>query len=172
MRRGDSVEGRNEKDRVTPVALLKYARLESRGPIPQHSLMPSQPSPLFAKLAGIFIGGVWIFHGLYSKIFDGIPRHKMIVGRILGEPLADLATPCIGMMEVLLGCWAIWGRHRKINASIQTLGLISMNTLEIILARDLLISAAGMVALNLCFIALIWWWATRSSQPFQLNRCT
>ena len=34
-----------------------------------------------------------------------------------------------------------------------------MNFLEILLARDLLISAAGMVALNLGFIALIWYWA-------------
>lgn len=131
--------------------------------------MPHPPSSLFPKLAGFFIGGVWIFHGLYSKIFDGIPRHKMIVGRILGEPLADVATVCIGIMEVLLGCWVIWGKYRKLNASIQTFGLISMNTLEIILAQDLLISAAGMVALNLCFIALIWWWATRENHPSHSN---
>ena len=118
---------------------------------------------IFSKLLGIFIGGVWIFHGLYSKIINGIPRHKMIVARILGESFADVATVCIGIMEVLLGCWVIWGRHRKTNATIQTLGLISMNTLEIMLARDLLVSAAGMVALNLCFIALIWWWAAREN---------
>ncbi len=126
-------------------------------------------APLIHKLAAIFIGSVWIFHGLYSKILDGIPRHKLIVGRILGESFADVATVMIGVMEILLGCWVIWGKHRKINASIQTLGLVSMNTLEIILAEDLLISAAGMVALNLCFIALIWWWATRENHPSQPN---
>lgn len=126
-------------------------------------------APLIHKLAPIFIGGVWIFHGLYSKILDGIPRHKLIVGRILGESFADVATVMIGVMEILLGCWVIWGKHRKINASIQTLGLVSMNTLEIILAEDLLISAAGMVVLNLCFIALIWWWATRENHPSQPN---
>lgn len=126
-------------------------------------------APLIPKLAPLFIGGVWIFHGLYSKILNGIPRHKMIIERILGEPVADIATVMIGVMEILLGCWVIWGRHRKINASIQTLGLISMNTLEIILARDLLISALGMVALNLCFIALIWWWATCENHFSQSN---
>jgi DoxX-like family len=126
-------------------------------------------TPLIDKLAPIFIGSVWIFHGLYSKILDGIPRHKLIVGRILGESFADIATLMIGVMEILLGCWVIWGKHRKINASIQTLGLVSMNTLEIILAKDLLISAAGMVALNLCFIALIWWWATRENHFNQSN---
>lgn len=121
------------------------------------------------QLTGAFIAGVWIFHGLYSKLLDGVPRHKMIVERVLGEPLADLATACIGIMEILLGCWVIWGRHRRINATIQTLALVSMNTLEIMLARDLLISAAGMVALNLCFITLIWWWATRRSHLSQSN---
>ncbi len=126
-------------------------------------------SSLLPKLVAIFIGGVWIFHGLYSKILDGIPRHKLIVGRILGESFADVATVMIGVMEILLGCWVILGKHRKINASIQTLGLVSMNTLEIIIAKDLLISAAGMVALNLCFIALIWWWATRENHPSQPN---
>jgi cbb3-type cytochrome oxidase subunit 3 len=34
-----------------------------------------------------------------------------------------------------------------------------MNTLEILLARDLLISAPGMVALNLCFLGVVWYWA-------------
>jgi uncharacterized membrane protein YphA (DoxX/SURF4 family) len=116
------------------------------------------------RLVGIFIAGVWIFHGLYSKIFDGVPRHKMIVARILGEPIADVAVVSIGILEILLGCWVLRGIYRRTCASVQTLGLISMNTLEIILARDLLISALGMVALNLIFISLIWWWALRGSQ--------
>jgi hypothetical protein len=27
--------------------------------------------------AQIVIGGVWVFHGLYSKILSGIPRHRL-----------------------------------------------------------------------------------------------
>lgn len=120
------------------------------------------------RLSGIIIASVWIFHGFYSKILEGIPRHKMIVARILGETPADLAVITIGILEILLGCWILTGRFRRPCAAIQILGLIAMNTLEIILARDLLISAVGMVALNLCFISLICWWAfheNSSSQP-------
>ena len=36
-----------------------------------------------------------------------------------------------------------------------------MNTLEVLFARDLLISAPGMVALNAGFLGLVWYWATR-----------
>ena len=119
------------------------------------------------RLAAIFITGVWIFHGLYSKILNGIPRHKMIVGEILGETAADAAVIVIGMLEILLGCWVLSGLYRRLNATVQTLALVSMNTLEILLAREFLISAGGMVFLNLCFIALIWWWATRGDQPIK-----
>lgn len=59
------------------------------------------------------------------------------------------------------GCvWAIAGWHPVWCASVQTAALVAMNSLEIVLARELLISAIGMVALNLIFLALVWWWAT------------
>lgn len=118
-------------------------------------------------VVSIFIAGVWIFHGLFSKLLDGIPRHREIVGKVLGEGVADIATPVIGVFEILLGCWVLSGIRRRICAMVLTLGLVSMNTLEILLARELLVSAAGMVALNLCFIGIIWWWATREIQPTQ-----
>lgn len=112
----------------------------------------------------IFIAGVWIFHGLYSKILDGIPRHRQIVGKILGEEIAAPATILIGVMEVLLGCWVLSGLYRRTCAAAITSALICMNTLEIMIAQELLISAIGMVALNLSFIAVVWWWAMRNSQ--------
>ena len=111
------------------------------------------------------IGGVWVFHGLYSKILNGIPRHQLIVGRILGDRFAGLATKIIGGLEILLGLWAFTGLARVECASVQTLAIVAMNTLEIILARNLLISAIGMVILNLSFLALIWNWALLTAKP-------
>ncbi len=108
---------------------------------------------------GAALGSVWIFHGLYSKILDQIPRHRGIVGRILGEGIARPATLVVGLLEVLLGFWIFSGRKRRACALVQTLAIAGMNTLEIALARDLLISAPGMVALNLGFLALVWYWA-------------
>ena len=119
------------------------------------------------RLAAVFIAGVWIFHGLDSTILNGLPRQKMIGGDSLGESFADAAVIMIGVLEILLGCWVLSGLYRRLNAAVQTLALVSMNTLEILLAREFLISAGGMVFLNLCFITLIWWWATRGNQPIQ-----
>ena len=122
-------------------------------------------TPLFRKLLTILIGSVWVFHGLYSKIYNGIPRHQQIVGRILGEGIADRATLAIGILEISLGLWIFSGLQRRTCALVQTGALVSMNFLEILLARDLLISALGMVALNLGFISLIWFWASFSKNP-------
>lgn len=113
----------------------------------------------------IVIGSIWIFHGLYSKILDGIPRHRLIVGRILGERFSRSATKVIGCLEVLLGLWAFTGLARVECAAVQTVALVGMNTLEIILARELLLSAIGMVILNLSFLGVIWNWALQGAKP-------
>src|SRR5690242_6264191 len=110
-------------------------------------------------LVQIGIGLVWVFHGLYSKILNGIPRHRLIVGKILGAERAGIATNTVGLLELLLGVWAIAGWHPLLCASTQTTAIIAMNSLEILLARELLISAIGMVTLNVGFLALVWWWA-------------
>src|SRR3954470_24937717 len=122
-------------------------------------------SEMFHMLAQIVIGSVWVFHGLYSKILKGIPRHQLIVGRVLGDKIARPATKTIGCLEVLLGLWAFSGFARVECAAVQTLAIVGMNTLEIILAGDLLISAIGMVFLNLGFLAVIWHWALFAPKP-------
>jgi hypothetical protein len=108
----------------------------------------------------IVIGSVWVFHGFYSKLLNGIPRHRLIVGKVLGDQVAGPATKTIGCLEVLVGVWAFSGFVRVDCAVVQTLAIVSMNALEITFARSLLISPSGMVVLNLAFLAAIWRWAT------------
>jgi hypothetical protein len=107
----------------------------------------------------MLIGVVWVFHGLFSKLLNGIPRHRLIVGKILGTANAGVFTKVIGLFEVLLGIWAFTGWQAVGCAAVQTAALVIMNTLEIIFAEELLISAVGMVILNLVFLTLIWYWA-------------
>jgi hypothetical protein len=121
--------------------------------------------PSFQTLSQIVIGSVWVFHGLYSKILSGIPRHQLIVARILGERIARPATKMIGCLEVLLGLWVFIGIARVECAAVQSLAIVGMNTLEIILAGDLLISAIGMVILNFGFLAVVWHWALFAPRP-------
>lgn len=116
------------------------------------------------KLSGTVIGAVWVFHGLYSKLLNGFPRHREIVARVIGEELATPMTKLVGAGEVLLGLWTWSGQARKTCAATQTALLISMNALEISRARDLLISARGMLIMNGLMIATTWRWAYSKSE--------
>src|SRR4051812_24243213 len=100
-------------------------------------------SATFHVLAQIVIGSVWVFHGLYSKILDGIPRHRLIVGKILGPAHATILTKAIGLLELSLGFWVFTGWRATVCAAVQTGAIVIMNSLEILLARALLISAIG-----------------------------
>ena len=111
------------------------------------------------------IGAVWIFHGLYSKLLNGIPRHRQIIGRILGESRASTATVVIGLGEIAVGIWALSGWQRVLCASAQTAALVAMNVIEIALAADLLISAIGMLLLNGTFLTVVWTWALAARTP-------
>ncbi|MDB6030120.1 MAG: hypothetical protein JWM16_458 [Verrucomicrobiales bacterium] len=86
-------------------------------------------SDTFHIIAQILIGSVWVFHGLYSKILNGIPRHRLIVGKILGAANAGLATKAIGLLEVLLGIWAFTGWQPVDCAGVQSAAIVAMNTL-------------------------------------------
>ena len=122
-------------------------------------------SDTFHIVAQIVIGSVWVFHGLYSKILNGIPRHRLIVGKILGAANAGIATKAIGLLELLLGLWTFTGWQPVGCAVVQTTAIVAMNSLEIFLARELLISAIGMVILNLGFLSLVWHWAIFAPKP-------
>ncbi len=114
---------------------------------------------LMPTAVSITVGLVWVFHGLYSKLLNQIPRHQQIVGRILGQKWARPATAIIGALEIGLGVWVWSGEFKVACASVQTLAILAMNTLEIRRAPDLLISASGMVLLNLAFLSVVWFWA-------------
>ena len=123
----------------------------------------------FLVFLRIMIGSVWVFHGVYSKLLNGVPRHQAILGQVLGVG-PDISRPAIlavGVMETSLGLWAWSGRFPRACMVVQTLAIIGMNTLEICFARDLLISAPGMVALNIAFLALGWYGATRKKETDQ-----
>src|SRR5690348_3166358 len=88
----------------------------------------------------MLIGSVWVFHGFYSKILNRIPRHRLIVAKILGANNAGVFTRVIGLLEVSLGIWAFTGWQPVGCAAVQTAAIVAMNSLEIALARELLIS--------------------------------
>ena len=98
------------------------------------------------------IAGVWIVNGLYAKVLGGAPRHTAIVARVLGEAWAPAVTVAIGLGEVALGCWIVYGRWPRRTAALQIALVLVMNVLELLRAGDLLMWGAlnFLFALTFC----------------------
>lgn len=109
-------------------------------------------------LLTLLIAAVWITFGLYFKLLNQVPRHRQIVARVLGPRFARL-TPLIGLAEILLGLWALTRHHKIPAASIMTAAILTMNTLELLKAKDLLLAPKTMLLANALFLTVIWFWA-------------
>lgn len=100
---------------------------------------------------------IWLVNGAWAKLAGGVPRHEEIVGRILGTDVAHPIIVTIGIGEVVMGIWIISGYQSRMNALIQVLVILMMNTIEFVFARDLLLWGQFnyVWAYLLCFIIII-----------------
>lgn len=110
----------------------------------------------------IVTAGVWFFFGLVLKVLGAEPRHEAIVAAVLGSAVAGPATVLVGLGEVVLGVWVLSGWRPRLCAAAQTAAILTMNTLELIFAQELLLSPIGMVLANILFLSAVWYAALRS----------
>jgi hypothetical protein len=71
----------------------------------------------------------------------------------------------VGLVEVGIGVWMLSRRAPRWCAAVQTVLLLSMNVLELTYAHDRLLWPAGLLPLNIGFLALVW--ATAAREPLQ-----
>jgi uncharacterized membrane protein YphA (DoxX/SURF4 family) len=105
---------------------------------------------------------LWFVFGTIFKVLGAIPRHREIVGQILGSDIAPSITLLIGIAETALGIWFLIGFLPRFCAVLQTLAIVSMNALELSYARSLLLAPIPMVILNSVLLALVWYAAIYS----------
>jgi hypothetical protein len=91
------------------------------------------------RILNYLIAAVWIANGLICKVLNLIPRHQEIVARIIGNAHAGVLTRAIGFSEIAMAAWILSGIKTKFNALTQVVVIATMNTLEFIMAPDLLL---------------------------------
>jgi len=106
---------------------------------------------------------VWLVFGVIFKILGLVPRHRMIVASIVGAAAAGPVTVLIGGVETAVGLWILTGFKPRACAAVQTVAIVSMNVLELGLARDLLLSPVLMLCGNAVLLCLVWYWALHAS---------
>ena len=105
----------------------------------------------FQTILTIFISLVWLVNGLFCKVLDFVPRHQLIVSRILGEGFAATLTKAIGVFEILMFVWILTGIKSRFCTLAQVCIIMTMNILELIFAPDLLLFGRFNVVVAIAF---------------------
>jgi hypothetical protein len=113
------------------------------------------------------VASVWLVHGLINKLLHFSPRHLQIVQSVpgLAGSRGELVLTLVGMCEVAIALWVLSGWASVICAAVQTALLLSMNVVELSVARPLLLWPAGLIPINLAFLGVAWVAAARSREP-------
>ncbi len=115
-------------------------------------------APLFYRTLTYLIALVWLANGLLCKVLGLVPRHAAIVARILGPAYAGPLTRLIGLAEIGMTIWLLSGIKRRWCVLAQ-MGLVAvMNTLEYVLAPDLLLWGRANALFASLFVGLLYYY--------------
>jgi hypothetical protein len=98
---------------------------------------------------------VWLVNGLFCKLLNLVPRHEIIVARILGDGDSVFATKTIGALEILMALWVVSRVKSRWCALFQIFIVATMNVIEFILAPDLLLFGRANAMVAVFFIAVV-----------------
>ncbi len=121
-------------------------------------------STILHNILNFLIAMVWLLNGLFCKLLDLVPRHRLIVARILGDEYALTLTRAIGLSEVLMAAWVISGLKPRLCALAQIVVVALMNAIEFFKAPDLLLFGRYNAVWALLFILVVF------SNEFLLNK--
>ena len=108
------------------------------------------------KIITCCIAAVWLANGFFCKVLNLVPRHQQIVARILGNEYSGLLTKAIGIAEIAMAVWILSGIKTRLNAVAQMIIIAIMNTIEFIVAPDLLLWGKFNSIFALMFICVIY----------------
>lgn len=128
--------------------------------------MAIQGSLILLTVLKILISLVWLINGLFCKVLNLVPRHQLIVARILGDEYGTLLTKTIGLLEIGVFVWVLSGFRSRLCTIFQIVVVLTMNMIEFWLAPDLLLFGKLnlLVAFTFTIILVIYEFVLRPSQ--------
>ena len=104
------------------------------------------------------VAAVWLYEGLWCKLFRGEPREFEVVKAVprYGPRFGVPVLMTLGVVEVAIAAWVLSGAKPFLCAIVQTLLLVSLNANGLIWSRHLIHDPRGMVVKNFAFLVLVW----------------
>lgn len=109
-------------------------------------------------LLQVAVAAVWLYEGLWCKLLGGDPNQTKVVEAVprYGPKVGKLFLMALGVVEVLIGLWALSGLAPLLGAIVQTGLLVALNTSGLVFSRHLIHDPPGMVVKNFAFLVLAW----------------
>lgn len=104
------------------------------------------------------VAAVWLYEGLWCKLLGGEARQVEVVTAVpkLGPLVGRYFLTALGVVEVLIAAWVMWGEYPGTCAVAQTALLVGLNASGLMWARHIIHDPAGMVVKNAAFLVLAW----------------
>jgi|LauGreDrversion4_2_1035121.scaffolds.fasta_scaffold1140006_1 uncharacterized membrane protein YphA (DoxX/SURF4 family) len=118
-----------------------------------------------AQTINYLIALVWLLNGLCCKVLNYVPRHEQIVAKILNASYSRELTVVIGLGELVMAIWILSG-YKKFTCAWMQIGIVfTMNLLEWLFARDLLLIGNLNFLFGAVFLCIVYLNAFRLSNP-------
>lgn len=120
-----------------------------------HSITVPFP-PLIVLRASV--AAVWLYEGLWCKLLGRVASQVQVVKAVprLGQTFGPPFLKALGVVEVALALWVMWGFAPGTCAIVETVLLVALNANGLVWARRFIHEPAGMVVKNIAFLVLVW----------------
>lgn len=117
---------------------------------------------------------VWLYQGLWCKLFGRCPGHRAIVEAVpgLAGPTGTLVLAGLGTIETGLAVWVLSGWRPRWAAAAQTLLLLGMNGGGLLWGREHIADPGALITQNLAFLTLVWLVAARTAKRGESGEAT
>lgn len=104
------------------------------------------------------VAAVWMYEGLWCKLFRGEPRELEVVKAVprYGPRFGVPFLMTLGAIEVAIAAWVLIGVGPFLCVIVQTALLMSLNAGGLIWSRHVIHDPRGMIVKNFAFLVLAW----------------
>lgn len=109
-----------------------------------------------SRFATYAIALVWLLFGLLGKLVPITTTHHQIVARVFGNDMSAPITAAIGIGELCMALWVASGRWARMCGWLQIALVVTMNCIELTIARDLLLWGPMNGVFALLFVSVVY----------------
>jgi uncharacterized membrane protein YphA (DoxX/SURF4 family) len=102
------------------------------------------------------VAAVWLYEGLWCKVFGASPEQRSIVAAALPPACVTAAVIGLGLIETAIALWVMSGAEPRSAALVQTGLLIGLNAGGLLFAGDRIADPGRMLTQNAVLLAVVW----------------